>query len=284
MIIKASVFGSGGSYGIYLRVVGNREIPQTIAVINEQRIYEDDGNGRYTIFSSDDVEYVNPLKHFKNVCVKTDTAMMRDLVAREMPSLPPAMREALMIKHSLKDWKKMEFELRQTAIPQNLLHLLNAASKKEQVRLLKDIAITKTQLRAFIIKAWTDYGFSYSQYTGEHQQKGLDLEKMPALVEVVDDALNKIGTTTLSDGQLKQAIDHRKRTIAKFLDKDGIWHCFFVTYDSLKRKETWKGGQPHYHYISDKFELDRAYVVQSLKSSKYQLGNLPHIDLMQGAA
>ena len=85
----------------------------------------------------------------------------------------------------------------------------------------------------------------------------------------------------MTDGELVQAVDHRKRTISKFLDKNGSWHCFFLTFDSRKGKESWKGGQPHYHYISDKFGIPRSKVVKELKSKKYKLGALPHIDHLE---
>jgi len=54
----------------------------------------------------------------------------------------------------------------------------------------------------------------------------------------------------------------------------------FLTFDSLKGNETWRDGQAHYHYISDKFGIPRQKVVEQLKSGKYRLGTLPHIDLV----
>lgn len=249
-------------------------------VIKGYSLYEDGGNGRYTIFQSEDFEYINPIEYYKAAFVQTTIAMMRDLVTAKMPSLPPDMRENLLLKQTLKEWEKTEAELMQTLMPQNLISLLNSERKKEQVRLLKGLSVTPIQLRAFFVKAWTDFGFSYSQYTGEYHHKGLDLNDLPALTEIFDDEVIKVGSTPLSDGQLRQAISHRKRTIAKFLDKENTWHCFFITYDSLKGEEAWKDGQPHYHYISDKFGIPRENVVRSLKSSKYQLNTLPHIDLL----
>lgn len=74
-------------------------------------------------------------------------------------------------------------------------------------------------------------------------------------------------------------IENRKVVVAKLLDKCDEWHCFFVTYDSLKGKELWQNGQPHFHYISDKFGLSREEVVKSLKDRKYNLGSLPHINI-----
>lgn len=83
------------------------------------------------------------------------------------------------------------------------------------------------------------------------------------------------------NGQLKQVIEQRKVIVSKFLDKGSEWHCLLLTYDSLKGKESWKNGQPHYHYISSKFRIPRDKVVEQLKSSSYNLGSLPHIDLLE---
>lgn len=60
--------------------------------------------------------------------------------------------------------------------------------------------------------------------------------------------------------------------------KSGI--AFFATYKSFRGEETWLGEkQPHYHYISSGFGIERKEVVKQLKSKKYKLGNLPHIKL-----
>jgi len=97
----------------------------------------------------------------------------------------------------------------------------------------------------------------------------------------LDGIVNKVGDTKLTDGQLKQAVEHKSVTISKFFDKGTDWHCLFVTHKSLRGDEkNWKGGQPHYHYISDKFGLSRDKVVSELKSRDYHLNSLPHIDLL----
>ncbi|RYD53439.1 MAG: hypothetical protein EOP52_04715 [Sphingobacteriales bacterium] len=80
---------------------------------------------------------------------------------------------------------------------------------------------------------------------------------MPLLVEARGNYINKVGDTDLTDGQLRQAIDHRKVIVAKFFDNGDQWHCLFFTYESLGGKESWNDGQPHYHYIYDKFGLSR---------------------------
>jgi hypothetical protein len=248
-------------------------------MIRKHKIPDDSGNGSYTIFESPDFEYVDPTKHYAESYIVTNVSMMRDIILLEKPPVPLDFIEKYIHREALKDWFKKLKEIEETAIPENLAELLKADSKKEQLKLLKNLSITPDQLISFIFKAWTDHGFSFSQYKSERQHTGLDKTKMPKLVEIKDGKVNKVGKTSLTDGQLKQAVDHRKVIVAKFFDKRTSWHCLFLTFDSLRGKETWKDGQAHYHYISDKFGIPRQKVVEQLKSGKYSLGTLPHIDL-----
>ncbi|NNV53961.1 hypothetical protein [Limnovirga soli] len=249
-------------------------------MIRKHTIPLESGQGSYTIFNSPDFEFVDPTQHFAESFIVTNVSMMRDLILLKKPPIPLEFIENFIHKEALKDWFKKLKDINDTKIPDNLIALLTANTKKDQIKLLKNLSITPDQLIGFIFKAWTDYGFRFSQYTSEYYQNGLDKSKMPKLVEIKGDTVFKIGDTSLTDGQLKQAVDHRKVIVAKFFDNKTSWHCFFLTFDSLKGKETWKNGQPHYHYISDKFGIDRQKVVEQLKGRKYNLGNLPHIDLI----
>jgi hypothetical protein len=249
-------------------------------MIRRQKITDDNGNGSYTIFESPDIEYVDPTKYYAECYIVTNVSIMRDLILLKKTPVPLDFIENYVHEETLKDWFKKLKEIEETPIPENLINLLKADSKKDQLKLLKNLSISPNQLIAFIFKAWTNHGFLFSQYKSERQHAGLDKTKMPKLIEIKDGKVNKVGKTSLTDGQLKQAVDHRKVIVAKFLDKESSWHCFFLTFDSLKGKETWKDGQAHYHYISDKFGISRQKVVEQLKSGKYCLGTLPHIDLV----
>jgi len=248
-------------------------------MIQKHRIAQDDGKGIYTMFRSNDFEYVDPIIHYTESYLVTNMSMLRDIFYFKKLPIPMESIEKFIQREALKDWNEKLKEIKNTQVPNNLILLLQAKSKGEQIKLINGLAIDPDQLIAFIFKAWTDFGFSFSQYTSEHQHKGLDTSEMPKLVEIKDGKVKKVGSTSLTDGQLKQAVEHRKVIISKFIDKDDSWHCLFLTFDSIKGKESWKGGQPHYHYISDKFGIHREKVVDQLKSKKYKLGNLPHIDL-----
>lgn len=251
-------------------------------MIRHRKIKEEDGNGEYSVFESPDLEFVNPIEHYSTAFIASRFALMKDLVLLKKPPFPFPLEvvEKTVMKEAVKNWDDQLDETLKTNIPENFIAILTAKSKKEQVSLLKNQSITPEQLLAFLFKAYRDFGFSFSQYRGEHNHKGLDESKMPAVARIKDGKIHKIGKTTLTDGQLKQAIEQRKVIVSKFLDKGDEWHCLFLTYDSLKGKESWKNGQPHYHYISDKFGITREKVVEQLKSNNYNLGSLPHIDLI----
>ncbi|SHG11482.1 hypothetical protein SAMN05444483_1056 [Salegentibacter echinorum] len=131
----------------------------------------------------------------------------------------------------------------------------------------------------FLLKAG-DNGFLLSQYSSNFQTSAIDKEKLPFAYMLNEDGeIEKFGKTELTDGQLKQALEQRSAKVAKILEKDGGWHCFFITYNSIGGKENWQNGKPHFHYISNYFGIKKEDVIEQIKSKKYKLGNLPHIAL-----
>ncbi len=245
------------------------------------RIPEDDGNGAYNVSKIGDFEYVNPIK-FYEYCITTSIATIwRNIFSVRCPQLSSDFIEDKVRKDAVDTWTKTLKQIRQTEVPKNILAAFKADSKKVQVKSLKNASIdADNQLPALAFKLWEDYGYTLSQYTSEHLRNGLDEAEMPFLVELEEGRVNKVGATNLTDGQLKQAVEYRRVIISKFFDSGEKWHCLFYTYESLGGKESWNNGQPHYHYISDKFGFSRSEVLAQLKNRKYNLGNLPHVAMI----
>jgi hypothetical protein len=197
----------------------------------------------------------------------------------ENPFLASQLNEEFFTKKALEYWDDELNEVNNTIVPDNFLLLLDSTTKADQVKLLRGQSLTPEQLIAFIFKAWADYGFTFSQYIAEHHQKGVDESKLPTLIHVKGDRVKTVGETSLTPGQLKNIIAHRKVIIAKFLDRGDDWHCLFLTFNSLARKENWQDGQPHFHYISDKFGLTRKEVVNRIKIGNY-VSTPVHISLI----
>jgi hypothetical protein len=245
-----------------------------------KRIKDPETGGFYTMYTGTDFEYVNPIDHYKKSAIRLSFEMERDLIIMMKPPFPAPLIEKLLYKRAVENWDKQYKEILATEVPKALISVLTAESKKDQVTLLKGVSINPDQLIAFIFKAWTDHKYSFSQYTAEFHSKNIKTGDLPTVVNIEGGDVKKIGKTNLTDGQLKQAVEHRRVTISKFFDNGKDWHCLFITYNSIGGKESWKDGQPHYHYISDKFGMTRDKVVAELKSRDYSLGSLPHIDLL----
>ena len=235
-----------------------------------------DGGGFYTISKVEDFEYVNPVDQICKTFIALHTKFDRNfLLAKGF--VPTQRIEALMQEKAVKEWQEEYKKMTAVKVPDALVVSLTATTKKEQVKALKGLAITSEELMAFIIVAWEEYGFSFSQYRSSYHHAGLDETKLPELIHKEDDgSIKSIGETPMTEGELKQVIEARSVKVSKFLDKNGAWHCFFLTYKSLGGEET--GGKPHLHYISGTWGLKREDVLAQLTSKKYRLPSLPHIN------
>ena len=232
------------------------------------------------MFEDGDFEYEKPVKHYG------DGFIVKQMVLRGIPNeelngdkKPSEESRQIFIEATI-HWQEMLQNFKAIEVPNGFLKLFGTNKKVEQENLLKGQILTPDILMGLLIKA-DEQGYTLSQYSSEFSQKGVDLSKLPIAYQVKENGeVQTFGETELSDGQLKQAIEHRKVKVAKILDKGDEWHCFFATFKSLRGEETWLGEkQPHYHYISNAFGIERAEVVNQIKSEKYKLGNLPHIKL-----
>lgn len=228
-------------------------------------------------FGGEDFEKVNPAKHFYDACLVSRMMMLEpeETSGRKKASKKGAdtlIKTAEYCKNFIGRFRKIE-------VPENLIQLLNSTKKREQKKLLNGLRMNPDILMAFLLKAG-DEGYLLSQYLSEHQTSAVDKKKMPiAYRKKLDGTIEKIGKTELTDGQLKQALEQRSVKVAKILEKDNEWHCFFLTYNSIGGKENWQNGQPHFHYLSNLFRIEKKDVIEQIKSKKYNLGNLPHIAL-----
>lgn len=241
------------------------------------KIPDPEGKGSFSIFSSEDVEYADPIKYFLNSFVTTHFIDLKETALLKFPSIHPNSLDEPILEKSAAFAEKFMKGIISTPIPENLVSLIKSTSKKEQQKLLKGFSLTTDELLSFICNAWTQHGFSFSEYIVEHQPKGFENKQLPRLAHKnADNEIKSIGKTSLTNGEIKNLIDHRSITVSKFIDKGDVWHCFFLTYKSLKGEEA--GEKPHLHYISSAWGLPRKQVLVQLKSKSYSLPSLPHID------
>ena len=234
-----------------------------------------DNNGEYIVREYGDFENVNPIEHIKNMCIGSSISFDEEVLKSHGIKNPS---KRILTKRAIKRCNKKIKLYKSIKFPKKLIHLINAKSKKEQIKHLKGLHLNIEQLYSFIFFAFENFGYKLSQYKAKHHHKGLDIKKLPKIIHIQENGeVKSIGETRLSKGQLKNVVEHRKVTISKFLDKGDSWHCFFVTFRSLKGEEKHNNGQPHFHYISDKWNIERKEVLEQLTSKKYSLPSLPHI-------
>lgn len=234
---------------------------------------------QYHFREVEDFEFVNPIVQISSLFIRSNIWFdMKILTAKEFKASSTVVDE-FFLKRALSEWTVEYNKIITTPLPDNLHKLLEANSKVEQNKCLKGLSLTSDELIAFVFMAFEKYGYKYSQYKAYHNYKGLDETLLPKVIHIEDDeTLKTIGNTILTEGQQRQVIEHRKVTVSKFFDNDKNWHCFFLTYRSLRGKENYKDGQPHLHYISDKWGITRDEVLRQLTSKDYRLPSLPHID------
>lgn len=256
-----------------------------ITMIKGRNIVDEKNNNEYIVFESKLIENVNPIEYFQELFITSSFGMIHSFLKKSIDHYKFLVGEETIVKHSLKEasekWKEYFDRIQTTEVPQVLLSAVTAKSKKEQVRLLKNATINSGILMSFIFQLWKKSGFKFSRYFAEHYPNGINESELPRSAYLKDGKIDKIGETKLSDGQIKQVIENRKVIVSNFFDNGERWCCLFITYDSLKGKEGWKNGTPHYHFISDKFGLSKEVVIRQLRSKEYKLGSLPHIEIQE---
>ncbi len=233
-------------------------------MIRIKEIADKDRSSKYYLGEVLNFEYVNPIEHTFYTLLGIGSVFIENGIPQE--------DVFKMCKDEILKYKSI-------SLPNCLLQLLAATSKKEQQKALKGFSLTQDELVAFSFIAFEKYGFKYSQYKTQHFHKGFDKTLLPQLLRRYDNgSIKTIGHTPLSAGQQRQVFEHRDVKVAKFFDNGDVWHCFFLTFKSLEGKERHKNGQPHLHYISDKWGISRNEVLAQLTSKDYHLPSLPHID------
>lgn len=235
-------------------------------------------NGQYSILEYDDFEFKNPLPQFKKIHIELLMSLNRDLLKLKGYDISNELVEKVLLEDALKEWQIELGRLKEIKVSENLLKLLETDNKNEQIKLLKGLSLTSDELTAYIIKAYEIHGYKYSHYSATHFGSGFKVSQFPELIHVDNETIHTIGETELSLGQQKQIVEHRQGIVSKFLDKGDKWHCFFITYKSLSGKEGFKNGQPHFHYISNSWNIQRNNLKKQLANKKYTLPSLPHID------
>ncbi|MBO3272014.1 hypothetical protein [Hymenobacter defluvii] len=249
-------------------------------------VIPDGQNGHYHITKVGDFEFVRPLEKLMELFIPSRIRFLKAAIDVEAKTgvgagIPEETWMKVLLREAMEAWEEKKKEYMTTKSPQALWDVLAAGSKKDQVKALRGLALSWDEFFAFVCQAGENLGFTYSSYRAHLDHKGLDRTKLPRLIRLhKNNAVESVGPTTLTPGQLKQVITARKVINAKFLDKGDEWHCFFYTEKSIAGKENYQGEQPHIHYISSKWGIPRADIIAAIQSGNYKATPV-HIDLIK---
>lgn len=211
----------------------------------------------------EDVERVKPRDFLKTFHIRSITPVLLIKTLLEQKKH----LKAYVLSEANKIAEEQMIELEKMELPQQIHMVLdNDLSKKEQISLLKNISITKKQLGALFIQAGAK-GYLFSNYQFEGLPKEYDESELPSLIFLKEDGnVQSYGKHKLSDGQLKDIVIRSRKIIARLLDKDNHWHCFYQTSSGIQGEEHGEfGSQPHIHYISDAFGVAREDLISAIK-------------------
>jgi hypothetical protein len=234
-----------------------------------------------------DIEYTNPIQRAMEIVFSVSTvgdrsyytSILQSVEKKEIDQRTQSSMNKLIELRAAKQWEKFTSKIRMQVLPHTIANLLEGVSKTQQQSILKNISFSSDSFCAFLFIAYENYGYLYSFYSITHLATEVDERKKPMAAYIAEDGIvNKFGDTSMSDGQIKQMIEHRHCLFANFIDRNDEWHCFFYTFKSHKGLEkAYGGGKPHMHYISSKWGLSREYVLKQLRSKRYKLPSL-HIN------
>jgi len=230
-------------------------------------------------YISPNADKINPIEFIKRGFISTQISEIREKLLLENPIMTLGVDEDFFKTNAEKNWQIYYENVLKIKIPESFIYLLKNKdlSKKQQKSILKKQSLSPFEMEAFIIKAWNDFNYSYSYYHFDVLKLKNEEYKLPNIFHYNNQKLTKIGETTLADYELKHIINQRNSRVIHFLDNGQSWHCFFITYRSISGKESWGLEKPHYHYISEKWNIKRDDAIEQFKNENYPSTNV-HIE------
>lgn len=253
--------------------------------MKEIRAHHTDKKSQVTMIKMGDAEFVNPIEKTMNDIIDGMKSMHLSSFQFAHQHGKPSPFDKFSIdtilttleRDGLKIWKEQYEAIMKTDLPDGIFQILNCPDKEAQIKALKPpLQLSTRSLQKFIFKAWQLYGFKFSDYRFEHQPEWVKPKEMPSIAILSEDnGVEVFGETSMKKGELKNAILHQKVTIAKFLDKDSEWHCFYYNNNSINGKEA--GQEPHIHYISNNWTIDRQTIMNELRKKHHGFNSKVHI-------
>lgn len=160
---------------------------------------------------------------------------------------------------------------------QNMLK--ESRPNKKLLKLLEDLTLTKRKQEQLLcglkmdsrdILWWNvlthQLGYLMDILHVEVLPNQFNAKQQPAIcVEESDKNIIHIGKTNMTDGEMRAMMQQRKVMQLRIYHKDDIFHCFYFTFRGLAGDESGEfGSQPHYHYVSNKWNYTRENLIDMI--------------------
>ena len=151
-------------------------------------------------------------------------------------------------------------EIHQLLIEDNL-------SYSQQNKLLKGLTLNAADI-LWLNKDAQELGYLLDIYHEETYPEKFNEKKKPVVYSKKDDGtIDALGTTDMTEGELRALLEQRKVVQARIYHKNEHWHCFYFTYKGLAGEESGvMGSKPHYHYLSDTSGISWDELIRRVKA------------------
>lgn len=194
-----------------------------------------------------------PFDYFRLVLAHNMANQFQDIHKVKCPISIP---DEIVRNFVLKQTDDMIVEKLTNSAPHPVLHQLimdEKLSNKDRNKLMKNITLTPTDI-LWLNKEAQEMGYLMDIFHEEKYPEKFEEKKHPLLFhKKKDGTMEKMGSTDMTEGEMRALLEQRKVIQARVYHKDSTWHCFYFTYKGLAGEESGVlGSKPHYHYLSDK--------------------------------
>jgi hypothetical protein len=218
------------------------------------------------IHPKDDVNCL-PFDYFRYGHAEVTSRAFQDFLKIKCPIPIP---DSLVLEFMLQQTDDLIAEMLKNSTPKPEIHQLLSAetlSYKDQNKLLDGITLGPSDI-LWLNKEAQEMGYLLDIYHEEKYPIKFNEKQMPVVFhEEKDGTIKQMGTTDMTEGEMRAFLEQRKVIQARIYHKDDIWHCFYFTFKGLSGLERGlMGSQPHYHYLSDKSGISWDELIRRIKT------------------
>ncbi len=237
--------------------------------MREYYIKDKNSNVVYRGFGPDNDINCLPFDYFRMGHANNMGRIFCDILKVKSPIPIP---DDFVMKWVLKETDKMiDEQLNSSTIKPEIKQLLtdDNMSWNMQCKQLNGLILNNVDI-LWLNKEAQELGYLMDVYHEETYPHKFDEKRMPHMFhQNKEGKIIKIGSTNMTDGEMKAYLQQRKVVQARIYHKEGLWHCFYFTYKGLSGLEGgMMGSKPHYHYLSDKSGVTWDSLMKGIRECK----------------